>query len=55
MHCTKRYFDCHATCEEYKKSAAQIRNINEKIRKENEYTFVGTKAFCLKRKGNATR
>ncbi len=47
--CLKRQLGCHIVCGRYKSFVKERQAINAKIRQENEYTFVGTLAFCLKR------
>lgn len=49
LNCQKRQIGCHAVCDEHKDDVKKKQAINAKIRRDREYTFVGTEAFCLKR------
>jgi len=49
LNCQNRQIGCHIVCRQYKAFAKKKQAINAKKRQENEYTFVGTLAFELKR------
>lgn len=47
--CNNRQIGCHIVCEQYKAFKKERQALNTKIRRNNEYSFIGSMAFCLKR------
>lgn len=49
LNCTQRKLYCHCVCGKHKDYKKAQNFINQAIKRDREYTFVGTEAFYLKR------